>query len=379
MESENLNLQTFLDSRNPNLREICLSLIEKNLVHWCKGLVSRAGKIKELEIYTRENTSFPNWKYLKNCIKYNYSQIPPCPICGNPRSLDKGGTYFLKTCGNPLCVKEYIKAHNLKTYGVEWVAQSKEIKEKQKVTCVRRYGVPFAAQNQEIKEKIRNTNLQKYGKVCPMQNEEVKNHSRQNQIEKYGVPNVSMLEEIKKKKENTFLQHFGVKTSLLNPEMREKIKNINIERYGGDNPFKCKEIVSQMRRKYYYDNLYFDSSWEVAVYTYYKDQNIEIIYHPEPLEYNVGGDKHLYYPDFKIGEDLIEVKGDMMIDKEGNVIPHPSLIKEKGLFSLKKDIEAKNKCMRDNKIKVWTSKEISFYLNYVKSTHGSNFLKTLKT
>lgn len=114
------------------------------------------------------------------------------------------------------------------------------------------------------------------------------------------------------------------------------------------------------------------------LFLYNKDQNITIIYHPEPLEYNVGGDKHFYYPNFKIGEDLIEVKGDMMIDKEGSIIPHPSLIKEKGLSNLKKDIEAKNRCMKDNKVGVWASKEISFYLNYVKNNYGSNFLKTLK-
>lgn len=357
MLDPHLTLQTFLDSRNPDLKEICVDLLNKGLVHWCRGLAAKSGKVEELDKYVRENTSFPSWKHLQHCIRSNYSELPKCPICGNPKVLRVGETGFLETCGSKECTKEFIRRYNLEHYGVEWVSQSREVRDKQKATFLKKYGYTSATKNPEIIKKIKETNIERYGDVCPMRNLEVKGTSRKNQMEKYGVPNISMLDDIKKKKEATFLKHYGAKTSLINPEMAEKIKQTCIEKYGVDNPFKSKEIISQMKRKYICDDIYFDSSWEVAVYLYCRDHHLNFKTHPEPKEYFVGNEKHLYYPDFEIENRLIEIKGDMMIDKSGEITPHPTLIKKKEPSLLKEQILAKNECMKEWNVEVWSSEK----------------------
>jgi hypothetical protein len=379
MIDSRLDLQTFLDGRNSDLKEICLDLLDKGLVHWCKSLAARPGKSSELEKYVRENTFFSNWKYLQHCIRSNFSEPPKCPVCGEPRAVSMGKEDFLETCGDKKCTKEFVRRYNLEHYGVEWVSQSQEVRDKQKATFLKKYGYTSATQNPEVIKKIKATNIERYGSVCPMQNPLVKETSRRNQIEKYGVPNISMLESIKKKKETTFLEHYDTKTSLINPEEMKKIKQTCIEKYGVDNPFKSKEITSRMKRKYICDGIYFDSSWEVAVYLYCRDHHLNFRVHPEPKEYFVEKEKHLYYPDFEIEGDLIEVKGDMQIDEGGNTIPHPALVKKEGLDSLKEQILAKNECMRKWDVKVWSSEKIKFYLDYVKEEYGLSYLKNCRT
>lgn len=70
--------------------------------------------------------------------------------------------------------------------------------------------------------------------------------------------------------------------------------------------------------RYYYDNKKFDSSPEVAFYIYHKDHGIEIEYQPKTdIVYVVDGVVHHYFPDFKVGDRLIELKGDHFIAEDG--------------------------------------------------------------
>lgn len=92
--------------------------------------------------------------------------------------------------------------------------------------------------------------------------------------------------------------------------------------------------------------------------------------------------KHLYYPDFEIENRLIEIKGDMMIDENGKVIPHPTLIKKAKKENpdlLESQISAKNKCMKEWDVEIWSSEKIKFYLDYVKEKYGLNYFKSCRT
>ena len=59
-------------------------------------------------------------------------------------------------------------------------------------------------------------------------------------------------------------------------------------------------------------------SWELALYIFCVDGNIPILREPVRFEYrDKNNKKHYYYPDFQVGEDLSEIKGDQFFDTSG--------------------------------------------------------------
>jgi hypothetical protein len=71
------------------------------------------------------------------------------------------------------------------------------------------------------------------------------------------------------------------------------------------------------RKLYYYDNYYFDSLPELALYLYAKANNEEITRLPCKFSYKVEGKKYNYHPDFKYKGKLIEIKGDQFLAEDG--------------------------------------------------------------
>lgn len=60
----------------------------------------------------------------------------------------------------------------------------------------------------------------------------------------------------------------------------------------------------------WYDNIYFDSTWELAYYIFCKEHDINITRCNEKFEYiNVDGNKRMYHPDFRVNGKLTEIKG----------------------------------------------------------------------
>lgn len=296
---------------------------------------------------------------LLGCFKEGIKEVPKCKFCKDKLKYSFAESKFLSTCNKKECIKRQIENTNLE-----------------------RYGENTPTKNPKIIEKIKATNLEKYGYVCPMQNNNIKKTSIKNSLERYGVSNISKLDSIKKKKENSFMKKFGFKTSLLAPEIKDLIKNTCIEKYGVDNPFKSKEVQKKIKKKYHVDGINFDSSWEVAFYIYHRDHNNFIICNPDPIKYEVLGEFHNYYPDFKLNDNLIEIKGDMMISDDGNITPHPSAIskalKDNTLDKLKEITEAKNKCIKENNIIILKQEDIRPYIIYVENTYGKEYIKKCK-
>ena len=67
-------------------------------------------------------------------------------------------------------------------------------------------------------------------------------------------------------------------------------------------------------RNYLYNDLIFDSSWELAFYIYHKDNNIDIDRCVKSFPYVVNNKTHYYFPDFIVDNKLIEIKGPHLID-----------------------------------------------------------------
>lgn len=59
-----------------------------------------------------------------------------------------------------------------------------------------------------------------------------------------------------------------------------------------------------------YPGITFDSTWEIKVYDFLMENNIEFQYHNVSIPYEYTGKTHYYFPDFIVNGRIYEVKGD---------------------------------------------------------------------
>ena len=83
-----------------------------------------------------------------------------------------------------------------------------------------------------------------------------------------------------------------------------------LNKYGVMHSMQNTEISKKAKRKYTYNGLMFDSKYEIIFYKYLEANNIMFEYHPNIcFEYVYDGKTHVYYPDFLVNGELIEIKG----------------------------------------------------------------------
>lgn len=268
--------------------------------------------------------------------------------------------------------KEKRRKTNLEKYGYENTLLVPEFIEKGKQTCLEKYGVENATSSEIIKEKILKTNLEKFGVTSYTKTKEYKEKSKKTNLERYGVPFVSQCETIQNKMKKTCLEKYGVPYVGSSKIFIDKFKKTFREKYGVENPSQVKEFQDKKVHKYYYDNLYFDSSYELAYYYYLKSNDFNFIYHPNPIKYlDSTGKSHMYYPDFLVEDKLIEIKGDHLIDKNNKLID---------FYNNKIDdlLESKEKCMKDNGVIIIKYENIKNIIKDIKITEGSKFFEQCK-
>ena len=131
----------------------------------------------------------------------------------------------------------------------------------------------------------------------------------------------------------------------------EKRKQTCLERYGDEyynNPKKATETTikrfgtKNVSYKYFYDDIWFDSSWEVQYYEYLRKNNIEFEYHPCRIEMENG---RFYEPDFLLIKEnqLVEIKNPHMLNDKGELYDFAN-IGETELYN------CKQKCMDENNV-----------------------------
>ena len=257
----------------------------------------------------------------------------------------------IKTCLNKYGSKTYTQSEdykkninnivekqiqtNLKKYGVEYYSQTNEFSNKYKNTCLEKYNVPHYNQSDEYKIKIPKI-LEKYKHTCQ---------------EKYGVNRYSQTEESKEKYINTCQNKWGVDYYFQTEEQKEKSRNTCLEKYGVDYYSQTHDFSVKNRKRISYDNLTFDSSWEVEVYKFCKENNIPCEYQPNiRFEYEHDGKKHIYQPDFLINDKIYEVKGDHFFENDKMINPYDRT--QDGLY------ESKHQCMIKNKVVVLKDNDI---------------------
>lgn len=261
----------------------------------------------------------------------------------------------------PLCGKMSIKqVRTIETLQFNCTQCKSNISSKLRVerckqTKLERYG----DENYTNQEKRKQTILERYSnfKVLIEKGIETKN--------KHRLENPDYDMDIHNKKVATIIEHFG---SLENYNEHRSIKSRETkkEKYGNEtwnNQEKRKNTILNnnsnfFTKKLLYNNIYFDSNWELLFYIYCKDNGIyierNINFYYEYIDES--GKNHKYFPDFKVQDGYVEIKGDHFFND-----------------SFIKSWEAKYKCMIDNNVKVLIRKDLKdiFKSCANKYSHGS--------
>ena len=244
----------------------------------------------------------------KYCQEHTFSL---CSTCATKAGIIKKNGSFENGMKKR---QEKYKKTCLEKYGVDCAFKSKDVSEKIKSTFSKKYGdgITNPSQVKEIRDKVKATFLEKYGNEEYLGTKDCLDKTKQTSIEKYGTESPNSSELVKKHKEESCLEKYGVTNPNKLSSIQEKISKTCLEKYG--------------RRwnvyKYYYDDKRFDSSWELKLYLYLKDKNINFVFHPVEYitEYFIDGVKHVYEPDFLIEDKLYEIKGSHFFDKNGELI-----------------------------------------------------------
>lgn len=231
-----------------------------------------------------------------------------------------------------------VERSNLETYGYKNVFQVPEFKDRKNNTWVENYG---SIENRYIVsfEKCKNTCKEKYGFECALQNEDVKNKARLTKLKLYGNPNFTNY---------------------------EKASKTCLERYGFPNPW-----CLNTNKRYHYDNMWFDSTWELAMWIYAKDHNEDIEREPVVFTYEYNGKNHHYTPDFRYKNSLIEIKAGWMLD-ENNNLKAAYKNHDQELLNKKQEI------INDNNIIIYTDNNIKPFIDYVNETYSNDYLRSFE-
>lgn len=312
-------------------------------------------------------------------IRFDYSQW-----CSNrcrqsdPIVVARTKATKFKNHGDPhYCNTKKIAETSMKHFGVSNPNKCRAVREKIEHTNLKTYGFKNAASAQCVKDKMKQTCLDTYGYPCTLMVPETIAKYVQTWLDHYGVDHPMKSDIGKKKVRNGFMKHYGVdhnmKSSIGYAEYQQGV----IKKYGVPHISQVPEIQAKQRRKYLYNNEFFDSAPELAFYIWLKDNNIQFEYHPmHGLKYTINGKDHYYFADFSIGEKtLVEIKGDQFFDENGNLCC-PYQHKENP--DLDAIYQAKWQCMIDNHVVVLKSKEYKLFLDYVACKYGKDYLQSFR-
>ena len=336
------------------------------------------------------------------------SDFPICRFCHKPFGMNRNMPIrydYSEWCSNkcrqtdPIVVAR-TKATKKRNHGNENYCNV----EKAKQTFIDHFGVSNPNKCRSVREKVENTNLTNYGYKCVFESPIIQEQIRQTNIKNRGVASPLSDPIVRAKGIKTWLKNHGVDHPFKSPIIQEKIKQKLIEhfgvdnnmkskdglkywqqcfkeKYGIDNPAKVPEIRKKIRRKYIYDDIQFDSAPELVFCIWLKDHNIPFEYQPnESFSYEFNGKQHLYFPDFKVNGQFIEIKGDHFFDSSGKMIcpyRHKNMT-DKEYEDICAQFEAKHQCMLANDVVILCYKDYKPFLDYVSQKYGKDYLKQFR-
>lgn len=187
--------------------------------------------------------------------------------------------------------------------------------------------------------------------------------SKKKKSETFKNHNKEFKENQRKKTEETIIKKYGSLEEFYKQKY-EKYSETCLERYGVSNYrtlCRSKRII--------FDNLSFDSSWELAFYLYYKSKNVEIKREPIKLEFEYNGVTHYCFPDFSVNDKLYEIKGNHFFDESKMINPYNR--SQDDLY------EAKHQCMLNNNVTFISLEDIKPMLNYLPENFKTKEIKLI--
>ena len=121
--------------------------------------------------------------------------------------------------------------------------------------------------NKHHTETTKATKLERYGDENYVNQEKI----IKTNMERYGVPNTMQNEEIKDKAKKTSLLKYGCENPSSSEEVKEKIRNAWAEKSDDE----IEEIMKKHYHKWLFNDIQFDSKWEIYYYFYLKNNNIK--------------------------------------------------------------------------------------------------------
>ncbi|MCF0125775.1 MAG: hypothetical protein HUJ68_08505 [Clostridia bacterium] len=241
--------------------------------------------------------------------------------------------------------------------------------EKRKATCLKKYGTDNVSKNNDIKDKTAETCLKRYGCKSILGTEK---------INALGQKAAHSKEAYEKRKQ-TCLKRYGVEHHMQNKDIQEKLKKTYKNFTGFDHPMHNPKVKQAMIEKYgeigrvkgyYFNDIHFDSSWELAFYIYLTDNNKSFIYHPNFSFTYIGDDnqEHIYLPDFLVEGQFYEIKGTQFFNEKGE--PY-------NMYTKTYWWDKYNSLIKNN-VKILLKDDIKVYLEYVKKEYGKHFLSYWK-
>lgn len=253
-----------------------------------------------------------------------------------------------------LCTDCSKKETTLSHFGVENISQLDSVK-KQKAE-------KLASQMKDIVEKRKDTCLKKYGETSYFKTQEYRDSVS-------GENNPGHTKEANEKRKQTMLLKYGVDNIFKRSDIIQKRFK---EKYGCINPSQVNATGWPIKSNYLYKGIHFDSSWELIFYIYSSESGHTIEREPVQFKYIFNNEERFAKPDFRVDGQLIEIKGDFMIDENGdwqNVWDS----------TLNPYYKAKQKCLENNNVKVLTYKDLEKCKKYVYDKYTKNFIELFKT
>ena len=188
-------------------------------------------------------------------------------------------------------------------------------------------------------------------------------------MKKLGVEYPSQSPKIIEKTIATCIERHGVEHPSQSEVFIEKTKQTNMKRYGVEWYSQTPEFHKKAHKPYVnpkYPDMTFGSSWEFLVYDFLTEHDIQFEYQPTiSIPYEYKETHHTYHPDFRIGNRIVEIKGDHYYrinestGKEEMFCPYRDKDWTDEFYNWKCGLyEAKHQCMLANNVIILREQDI---------------------
>ena len=314
------------------------------------------------------------------CLQKHINEVPKCknPNCLHDKPIlwDYVDKRFRIYCCNK-CKSAWINSNEFKEksqntcqmlYGDKFFVRTATFKSKSEQTCLKNHGVKHISLSPDWRTTVSQTCMAKYNAPTPLESNIIQDKIKNINLENIGVENPFFSKQLQEQiQEKVINSHGGL--GYASDSIKEKAYNTTKQRHGNEHYTQTEEYHKNKRHKYHsekYPGFTFDSTWEVKVYEFCMDNNIQIEYSPSiSYEYEYDGRTWTYHPDFLINGKVYEVKGDHFFKynesscQEEMFCPYRNPRWSDDEYDwLCKKFEAKHQCMIKNNVLILRDKDI---------------------